>query len=87
MSGSSTVMAGLVPAIHVLFLLQEPEDVDVRDKRGHDDFGAQPLAANPESSDMHGACVWIPGPALTHRPGMTGKIRTSPAIMSLRANY
>ncbi len=53
-------MAGLVPAIHVLFLLQEPEDVDARDKRGHDDFGAQPLAANPESSDMHGACVWIP---------------------------
>jgi hypothetical protein len=29
------VMAGLVPAIHVL--LEEPEDVDARDKRGHDD--------------------------------------------------
>jgi hypothetical protein len=29
-------MAGLVPAIHAL-LLAEPEDVDVRDKPGHDE--------------------------------------------------
>jgi hypothetical protein len=28
-------MAGFVPSIH--FLLEEPEDVDARDKRGHDD--------------------------------------------------
>jgi hypothetical protein len=30
-------MAGLDPAIHVL-LFCEPEDVDARDKPGHDDF-------------------------------------------------
>jgi hypothetical protein len=29
-------MAGLVPAIHV-FLWAPPQDVDARDKRGHDD--------------------------------------------------
>jgi len=33
-SGES-VMAGLVPAIHV-FVIPLPEDVDARDKRGHD---------------------------------------------------
>jgi hypothetical protein len=31
------VMAGLVPAIHVLFPLQLSEDVDARHKAGHDD--------------------------------------------------
>ena len=31
-----TVMAGLVPAIHVL-VHAEKKDVDARDKRGHDD--------------------------------------------------
>jgi hypothetical protein len=30
------VMAGLVPAIHV-FLLKSSEDVDARDKPGHDE--------------------------------------------------
>jgi hypothetical protein len=30
------VMAGLVPAIHAL-LAAPPQDVDARDKRGHDD--------------------------------------------------
>ncbi len=30
-------MAGLVPAIHVF--LSSIQDVDARDKRGHDDFG------------------------------------------------
>ena len=39
----SRVMAGLVPAIHVL--LEEPEDVDARDKRGHDDREAVPNSA------------------------------------------
>jgi len=29
-------MAGLVPAIHVLIGLKAIEDVDARDKRGHD---------------------------------------------------
>jgi hypothetical protein len=29
------VMAGLVPAIHV-FAVARPQDVDARDKRGHD---------------------------------------------------
>jgi hypothetical protein len=39
----STVMAGLVPAIHVLlwFILQ---DVDARDRRGHDDGDGVVLA-------------------------------------------
>ena len=31
----STIMAGLVPAIHVLLAVKK--DVDARDKRGHDD--------------------------------------------------
>jgi hypothetical protein len=30
-------MAGLVPAIHVLSCCDAVEDVDARDKRGHDD--------------------------------------------------
>jgi hypothetical protein len=30
-------MAGLVPAIHVLFLVQLQEDVDARHKAGHDE--------------------------------------------------
>jgi hypothetical protein len=33
------VMAGLVPAIHV-FVLVTPQDVDARDKRGHDEGSA-----------------------------------------------
>jgi hypothetical protein len=34
-SATDTVMAGLVPAIHVLLLLRR-EDVDARHKAGHD---------------------------------------------------
>ena len=30
--------------------------------------------ANPESRNTDRACVWIPGPALTRRPGMTGEV-------------
>jgi hypothetical protein len=30
-------MAGLDPAIHAFFLLSVCEDVDARDKRGHDE--------------------------------------------------
>jgi hypothetical protein len=30
--------------------------------------------ANPESRNTNRACVWIPGPALTRRPGMTGEV-------------
>jgi hypothetical protein len=30
-------MAGLVPAIHVFASLQRCQDVDARDKRGHDE--------------------------------------------------
>jgi hypothetical protein len=33
----SFVMAGLVPAIHVFFVLPS-QDVDARDKLGHDEF-------------------------------------------------
>jgi hypothetical protein len=29
--------------------------------------------ANPESRNQHRAGVWVPGPALTRRPGMTSK--------------
>jgi hypothetical protein len=32
-------MAGLVPAIHVFFAVNSKEDVDARDKRGHDENG------------------------------------------------
>jgi len=38
-------MAGLVPAIHV-FLAMRPQDVDARDKRGHDEPGAALGAEN-----------------------------------------
>src|SRR4249920_193244 len=31
-------MAGLVPAIHVLFDVATPKDVDARDERGHDEI-------------------------------------------------
>ena len=34
-------MAGLVPAIHVLSHSISPEDVDARDKRGHDEFNGE----------------------------------------------
>jgi len=34
-TASQSVMAGLVPAIHV-FANAHPEDVDARDRRGHD---------------------------------------------------
>src|SRR5258708_37718291 len=33
---TSSVMAGLVPAIHVLSGRKKKKDVDARDKRGHD---------------------------------------------------
>jgi hypothetical protein len=39
---TSHVMAGLVPAIHVLLSAPYEEDVDARDKRGHDERGATP---------------------------------------------
>jgi len=35
---SHSVMAGLVPAIHVFFGPQELKDVDARHKAGHDDL-------------------------------------------------
>jgi hypothetical protein len=35
----SGVMAGLVPAIHVLLAKVPKKDVDARDKRGHDGGG------------------------------------------------
>jgi hypothetical protein len=37
----SLVMAGLVPAIHVL--LKFSKDVDARDKPGHDEFLGDPV--------------------------------------------
>jgi len=42
-----TVMAGLVPAIHVFLLSSRGnEDVDARDKPGHDEFGGTPIASS-----------------------------------------
>ena len=38
----SAVMAGLVPAIHVLIAPPICKDVDARDKRGHDDGEGRP---------------------------------------------
>src|SRR6476661_3058266 len=39
------VMAGLIPAIHD-FLLSQYQDVDARDKRGHDEGAGHPSALN-----------------------------------------
>ncbi|MCA1402850.1 hypothetical protein [Bradyrhizobium sp. BRP56] len=39
------VMAGLVPAIHV-FSSRGNEDVDARDRPGHDEFVGTPIASN-----------------------------------------
>jgi hypothetical protein len=36
---SSTVMAGLDPAIHVLFAATNKQGVDARHKAGHDELG------------------------------------------------
>jgi hypothetical protein len=40
----NSVMAGLVPAIHVLPCRHEKKDVDARHKAGHDDRSFQCLA-------------------------------------------
>ena len=42
------VMAGPVPAIHVLATSQK--DVDARDKRGHDERDVRPRYSNPFAS-------------------------------------
>jgi hypothetical protein len=41
-------MAGLVPAIHVLFPLMRCEDVDARHKAGHDDMDVNRLHCDPK---------------------------------------
>jgi len=50
MQDSLSVMAGLVPAIHVLPAM--PEDVDARHKAGHDGFTFKPLRLQLEMSTM-----------------------------------
>jgi hypothetical protein len=67
-------MAGLVPAIHVFGVLKiVREDVDVRDKRGHD--GRETARKlNASSIRTTRACIevvktWMPGT----RPGMTAE--------------
>jgi len=53
--------------------------VDGRDKPGHDEkrigfatvIPGRAESANPESRNTLSVCLWIPGPALTRRPGMT----------------
>jgi hypothetical protein len=43
------VMAGLVPAIHVLLATRKKEDVDARDKRGDDESRViSPLISSAE---------------------------------------
>src|SRR4249920_3166854 len=52
---SSAVMPGLVPGIHVLLLLTfREQDVDGRDKPGHDDVGA---ACESNIDRIH--CRWL----------------------------
>ncbi|SMX59094.1 conserved protein of unknown function [Bradyrhizobium sp. ORS 285] len=47
------VMAGLVPAIHVA--PRPPNDVDARDKPGHDELGVGNCSTSIEP--LHQACV------------------------------
>jgi hypothetical protein len=44
---SQLVMAGLVPAIHVLLARLQKEDVDARHKAGHDGAEAVRLSSPP----------------------------------------
>ena len=46
--------------------------------------GARAEHANPESSNEFRLCIWIPGPALSGRPGMTNKIKSAPAAPGRR---
>jgi hypothetical protein len=51
-------MAGLVPAIHVfLFRRARKQDVDARDKRGHDDGQADSIRSEPAVSLGFPACA------------------------------
>jgi hypothetical protein len=49
-------MAGLVPAIHALFLLMH-QDVDARDKRGHDGVPRAPGPPGQEDQIIPSACM------------------------------
>ncbi len=57
--------------------------MDGRDKPGHDEkrigfatvIPGRAESANPESRNTLSVCLWIPGPALTRRPGMTTERR------------
>jgi hypothetical protein len=63
-------MAGLVPAIHV-FSSRRNEDVDARDKPGHDEFMGTPITSNghmrlpcPQAGEVQQVCgeiysVWL----------------------------
>src|ERR1700733_14070174 len=48
----ATVMAGLVPAIHV-FVTAEKQDVDARHKAGHDDLSSDLLHPLPRRFRLH----------------------------------
>ena len=50
-------MAGLVPAIHVLLSNATKKDVDARDKRGHDEYGARSVAIYPTLLANRARCV------------------------------
>ena len=41
-------------------------------------------SANPKSRNAHSACIWIPGPALPRRPGMTKFCEQLPLIRHVR---
>ena len=72
----SFVMAGLVPALHV-FGVARPQDVDARDKRGHDGreavrfhLSSWPDLFRPSTSlVLKVVKTWMPG----IKPGMTGE--------------
>ncbi len=45
------------------------------------------MRANPESRRKHGVWFWIPGPALTRRPGMTKGYTCCPPLMWISAPF
>jgi hypothetical protein len=59
------VMAGLVPAIHVFTAAQGREDVDARDKRGHDGGGYDSIRTKPALVIGNSAYRSVPAPPNT----------------------
>jgi len=55
----SGVMAGLVPAIHVLLPKRSKKDMDARDKRGHDCRQGGIIANSSGQASNHGWLLLI----------------------------